>query len=610
MPVPPLCPRLFPCREQAVPTDPPSARKFFSVRHFRLTALVLATALTPTAGFVPTAMAQQAAPRPGQPPITAQTQQSGGPRPAEQTALRLAHADLAFEVLPDRYALAGVATLTLVNGGDVALSRLLIDLDRNLPVSAITIDGRALRTGSWSNAEGLLQIPLARPLRSGARVVARITYGGQPHVAVRAPWDDGIVWSRTRDGKPWVGTSAQGYGCDLYWPCLDFPRGEPEVVDLHITVPRGLSAPANGRFISRQNHPDGRTTWNWRAISPNPYSISLNVAPYQEISGSYHSRFGNDIPLAFWHLPEHATQARRLFDEQFAPTISFFETLIGPYPWATEKLAIVETPYLGMEHQTINAYGADFAPSPDGFDTLFQHELAHEWFGNQMSAADWDDFWLHEGYAEYMQPLYGLWREGPARYAVMMEDMRRQIANRAPIVSGTSKDAESVYEEENGGPGNDIYMKGAWVLHTLRNLIGDAAFFDATRRLVYGRPDPAPGNFHPRFSSTTEFIGIVNQVTGRDYTWFFDVYLRKAALPELVETRTGDQLTLAWRAPDGLPFPMPVEVSVNDVVQRVEMPDGRAVLTVPADAHVVVDPWEKILRRSPALEEWRQRHRR
>ena len=174
---------------------------------------------------------------------------------------------------------------------------------------------------------------------------------------------------------------------------------------------------------------------------------------------------------------------------------------------------------------------------PDGFDWLFQHELAHEWFGNQMSAANWDDYWLHEGSAQYMQPLYGQWREGDARYAIMMDEFRNQIANRAPIVSGRIMTEEEVYQEEKGGPASDIYVKGAWVLHTLRGLIGDAAFWEATRRLVYGRPDPRPGNFQPRFATTPEYIAIVNQVTGRKLDWFFDVYLREAALPELLETR-------------------------------------------------------------------------
>lgn len=537
--------------------------------------------------------------KPGEPPITALTQTSGGPIDPERAALRLEHIDLAIEVFPDTQTLQGVATLTLATSAPQR--RLLIDLDKNLPVSAISVDGQPLARTSWSNPEGRLTIALPSTLAAGSSAVVRITYGGTPHVAVRAPWDDGIVWAKTPEGKPWIATTAEGYGCDLFWPCLDFPAGEPAKVDLHITVPKGLSAPSNGVLQKIDTLPDGRTTWHWRARSPNPYSVVLNVAPYVEIKGIYKSRFGGTIPLYYWHLPGREAKAQGLFAE-FAPTLDFFEANVGPYPWSDEKLGVVETPHLGMEHQTINAYGNNYAKDATGFDWLFQHELAHEWFGNQMSAANWDDYWLHEGYGQYMQPLYGRWREGEARYAVMMEKFRNQIENKAPIVSGRILTEEEVYEEEKGGPGGDIYVKGAWVLHTLRNTIGDKAFWEVTRRLVYGRPDPRPGNFQPRFATTPEYIAIVNQVTGKDMTWFFDVYLRQAALPELIETREGDQLKLRWKTPGGKPFPLPVEVQVDDKVETVTMDGGKGSIAIPASAHVVVDPASRILKRSEAVE--------
>ncbi|WP_308223049.1 M1 family aminopeptidase [Sphingomonas sp. J344] len=276
--------------------------------------------------------------------------------------------------------------------------------------------------------------------------------------------------------------------------------------------------------------------------------------------------------------------------------------MIGPFPFAHEKLGVVETPHLGMEHQTVNAYGNNYKKDETGFDWLFHHELAHEWFGNQMTAADWDDFWLHEGYGQYMQPLYGQWREGEARYAAMMAEQRKNIINRQPLVSGRSRTSDEVYQLEKGGPGQDIYYKGAWVLHTLRYLIGDKAFFDATTRLVYGRPDPKPGNFKPRFTTTGEFEAVMSAAAGQDLEWFYAVYLRSAALPHLVETREGDRLTLEWKTPRGVPFPLPVDVQVDGVVRKVAMDEGRATLTVPAGAHVVVDPMARILRRSPAIE--------
>jgi len=540
-------------------------------------------------------------PKKGEPPITAQTARSGGVIDPDQAKLQFDHADLAFEVLPETETLNGVATLSFTAKGP--LTQLVLDLDKNIAPSAVSIDGMAVPASGISDPEGKLRIALPRPVKAGDTIVARITYGGQPHVAVRAPWDDGLVWSHTNDGRPWVATTTEGSGCDLLWPCLDYPTSEPALVDLHITVPKGLKAPSNGVLVGVDTLPDGRTTWNWRVKHPNTYAIALNVAPYEVISGNYKSRYGNTIPMFYWYLPGEEDKAKGLFAE-FAPTLDFFESEIGPYPFGDEKLGVVETPHLGMEHQTINAYGNDYKKAPEGFDWLFQHEFSHEWFGNQLTAANWDDYWLHEGYGTYMQPLYGLWREGNARYAAMLDTERNNITNLRPIISGKVRTEEEVYETDKGGPGQDIYYKGSWMLHTLRWLIGDKAFFDATRLEVYGRLDPRPGNFSPRYGSTTEYERFVRQVTGKDYGWFFDVYLRQAALPELVETRVDNVLKLTWKTPGDLPFPMPVEVSIDGKVTKLAMPNGHGEISVPTGAHVVLDPDARILKRSIAIEDY------
>lgn len=540
----------------------------------------------------------RALPAKGEPPITELTQRSGGPIDPDRAIEQFDHADLRFVVKPDTEEIDGIATLTFTAKAQMA--RLVVDLDRNLGPQAVAIDGVALPQSAWRNPQGRLIVTLPQPVPEGGTVTARITYGGQPHVAVNAPWDDGAVWAKTPDGRTWFATTDEGYGCDLFWPCLDFPTGEPGSVDLHITVPKGLKAPSNGVLTGIDTLPDGRTTWNWHITHPNTYAIALNVAPYDVLHATYHSRYGNDIPMFYWYLPGEEKQAKALFAE-FAPTLDFYETLIGPYPFGNEKMGVVETPHLGMEHQTINAYGNGYKKTPSGFDEIFQHEFGHEWFGNQLTVANWDDYWLHEGFAEYMQPLYGLWREGQARYDAMMLHQRNLIENRVPMVRGKVISEEDVYEPAKGGPGQDIYYKGAWILHTLRALIGDKDFYAATRLEVYGRLDPKPGNFSPRYGSTDEFIANVNRVTGKDYGWFFAVYLRQAALPRLEETRSGERVTFTWHAPAGLPFPMPIDVQVGDRIERLAMTGGSGTLTVPKDAHVVADPYDKVLKYSQAV---------
>ena len=249
----------------------------------------------------------------------------------------------------------------------------------------------------------------------------------------------------------------------------------------------------------------------------------------------------------------------------------------------------------------INGYSA----SEYGFDWLLQHEFSHEWFGNQMTNADWDDMWLHEGFGTYMQPLYGQYLYGDMPYFSMLQKERSAVKNAYPIVKGQSQYEEEVYDAEHG-PGNDIYVKGSLMLHTLRQMIGDDAFFESIRRLVYGRPDPKPGNFTPHYATTSDYIDIVNQVSGRDLHWFFDVYLREAALPKLETRHEGNTLSLHWQVPHDKPFPMPVEVQVGDKLVTVPMNGGDASIPVPAGALVIIDPRSKVLREMPHFAEYQQ----
>ncbi len=540
-------------------------------------------------------------PAKGYPLLSKRTVASGLPLTAEQKAMRFDHADLAIEVFPDRYAIAGKATLSFTALAPV--KAVVFDLDRNLPISAIALDGKALPRSTWTNPEGMVTVKLPATLATGTKFALTVDYEGQPHVAVHSPWDGGFQWEKTPEGKPWIATAVEGEGCDIFWPCFDNPTVEIPIVDLHITVPDDLVAPSNGRLIGVTDQGGGRHTYHWRAKSPNNYAIALNIGPYRSISGTYRSRFGNSIPMTYWYLPGEEKQAKALFAE-FAPTLDFFEETIGPYPFGDEKLGVVETPHLGMEHQTINAYGNGYKKAPEGYDWLFQHEFSHEWFGNQLTNDDWDHMWLHEGLGTYMQPLYAQWRNGEMNYMSLLFASRGKLMNKFPLVSGKSKTEEEVYQDKTG-PGGDIYQKGSLVMHTLRQLIGDKAFFAAVRREVYGRPDPKPGNFTPRFGNTNEFVGYVNAETGKDLGWFFDIYLRQAALPRLVDTRSGDTVTLRWETPKNLPFPMPVEVAFDGRTVTVPMDGNKGTLTVPAGTHYSLDPMSKILRYSQDIEDYR-----
>ncbi len=533
---------------------------------------------------------------------TAFTLGTDQPRTPEQLAMRFDVADLTLKVMPDDKAIEGVAVLDFT--ATAPIERLAVELDTLLIISEVAVDGTVVPGDRWSNPEGRLTVELVEHLPAGGRVQLRVAYAGQPRIAPNAPWDGGFVWGKAPSGEPWVATAVQPEGCDLFWPCIDHPLAEPGRVDLHITVPSNLSAPSNGKFLGKTDHGDGWTTWNWSAANPNTYAIALNIGPYVEISDTYQSRFGNSFPIQYWHLAsDDPAKARALFDE-ITPMIDFYEATVGPYPFADEKLGVVATPHLGMEHQTINAYGNGYRLDGKNYDWLLHHEMAHEWFGNQMTNSNADDMWLHEGLGSYMQPLYLGWLNGDRYMQAELLDQRNDLLNTFPVVSGEDKTEDQVYQG-GVGPGLDIYNKGSLIAHSLRMLIGDEAFFRALTRLIYGTPTPRPGEFRPRNASTDEFLAIVTAESGRDLAWFFRGYLYQAALPDLRQTRDDRGLTLEWVTGDGGVFPMPVEVEIDGRRRTVAMTGGHGRVAAAEGAHVLIDPENKVLRRLEFIERWK-----
>ena len=520
---------------------------------------------------------------------TAYSLKSGGQVAPLQQGLTVEHADLTFAFDFDNKILMGTTTLTLK--GEGSRSAFSVDLDSVFTVNSVAVNGESLAASQYRNVGGELQITPSSEVTLPLTVT--ISYEGQPRIPVRAPWDGGVMWEKTPDGANWLATAVQGEGCDLFWPCIDQPHGEPNQTDLHIQVPKPLVAASNGVLVDVTDNGDTRT-YHWQTRSAhNTYGIALNIAPYEKLETTYSSIYGNTYPIVYYHLPGNEQQAKILFDE--IPTmLTFFERVIGPYPFGNEKVGVAQTPHLGMEHQTINAYGNEYKKDEFGFDWLLQHEFAHEYFGNQVTNDNWDHMWIHEGLGSYMQPLFAQYLSGDVAYMTYLNNQRKGLINTHPIVSNKLMEVEQVYER-GVGPALDIYYKGSWIMHTLRNLIGDDAFFSAVRELVYGTDQPKPGNFTTIYRNTQDFIEIVNRRTGKDLSWFFDVYLYQPKLPKLVETRTEDSVTFSWNTPQNLPFPMPLEVSVNGEVQVLDITSPKTITVTPFDV-VIADPNSKVLR--------------
>lgn len=523
----------------------------------------------------------------------APAQDSGGPLLPEQAAYDVTHYDLAVAVDPAQRRISGEVTVHAVV--EDRLEHLVLNLDRRLAVTKAWPAGTPAnaRPVERRNNDNQVWIELDPPRVRGDTVRVSLAYEGIPRAAPGAPWDGGLSWDTTPSGAPWIATSCQTEGADLWWPVKDHPSDEPDSMDLAFTVPDSLVAASNGRLQSVERASDSTKTYRWHVSTPiNTYNVTLNAAPYVHLDTTYASTSGASVPVSAYVLPSDSARAAEALPD-FLRQLRFLEQTLGPYPPRADKYGLAQTPFLGMEHQSLIAYGHDFTTGGVGYeapyDALHFHELAHEWYGNLITVHDWKDFWLHEGTATYLEALYTEHRQGERAYHERIDYFRRAMSGERPVARRTPTSAEAIYHR-------DVYYRGAMVLHTLRYVVGEAALRTLLRRFAY--PDGAEtGRSAPfRHVTTTDFVRLAEEVSGRSLTALFEVYLYRGALPVLETERAEGQLRLRWTNTGDLSFAVPVPVRVDGHTRRVSMRGGTGTVTVPREATVEVDPAGWVLR--------------
>lgn len=518
----------------------------------------------------------------------------------EQACYDVLTYDLALKVDPETRTIGG--TLGMRARVLQASASILLDLDDRLTVAGIT---RGQQKVDFAREPGRIRIRgLKEFAEPGQEFEFTVAYSGVPREAVKPPWDGGFTWSKTKSGLPWIATSCQGEGADLWWPSKDQPDDEPESMDIRITVPEPLICASNGRLVKTEAAGRGWRTCHWHVSTPiNNYSVALNIAPYKTIEGQMKSVAGETFPLVYYVLPENYAKGKKLFQE-IELDLAFFESVFGPYPFRADKYGVAETPHLGMEHQSITAYGNDYKGNPwgadQGFDFLLHHEMAHEWWALLVTAKNWNDFWIHEGIGTYAQALYAERLKGPEAYRQVMAEQRIGLENRGAVAPREPHSSQEMYftSKWQESPAGDIYNKGSWIMHSLRYLLGDEDFFRVLRRFAY--PDPALEKLTDgspcRFATTDELLAIAQKETQRDLAWYWELYLRQPALPELSSEVIDGALHLAWKTPKDMPFPMPVDVEIRGKITRVEMKDGAAAVPLRGAKEFTIDPLSWLLR--------------
>lgn len=469
---------------------------------------------------------------------------------------------------------------------------IVVDLDTPLAVEKVTEGGSVVR---YQRKEGRIWIWFPMTKQAGEIIKTSISYAGKPRLAPNPPWVGGFMWKKTPNGADWISVALQNDGADLLFPCKDHPSDKAATSSMHITVPDPLIGVGPGKAAGTKKNSDGTTTFSWRMTNPiSNYSLVFNAAPYRLIKDSVKSITGEDIPIEFYILPENIEKGRKLIDETKKYN-AFFEKYLGPFPFRSQKLGIVETPHLGMEHSTAIAYGNQYKFAEDGLDWLMLHEFGHEWWANLVTASDWRDFWIHEGFQSFLDTLWVEETKGKEAYFTAMKNRQRGFKNRQPVAPREPKIAYQVYMSEPDylNSDGDIYGKGAYILHTLRYLIGDEKFFRSLRRMSYPTKEmeAITDGRQTRLVTTDDFKTIAEQESGIELGWFFELYLRQPKLPRLIQEGT----QFRWETPNDLPFPMPIDVVVDGKTQRVEMRDGKGSVNA-AGGPLVVDPHGWVLR--------------
>jgi Peptidase family M1 domain len=461
--------------------------------------------------------------------------------------------DVSVRVSPADSSLAGhvgISYRVVAPGREMQL-----DLQRPMMLDSVVQEGNPLALRRDGDAY-FVSLRDEAPLGAIRTVTAH--WHGRPVVAVRPPWDGGYSWETDGEGRPWAVTSNQGLGASVWWPNKDVQSEEPDSQRIVVTVPDPLVDVSNGRLRSTTHNDDGTTSYEWFVGSPiNNYSVSVNAGSYAHWSETFDGE-GGPLTMDFWPLAEHEDEARAQW-VQARTMMTCFEHWFGSYPFYDDGYKLVEVPYLGMEHQSAVTYGNAFANGYLGrdlsetglglqWDFIIVHESAHEWWGNNITARDIAENWVHEGFAAYAENLYTECLTGSKEDgAAYLIGTRSKILNDRPIVGAIGV---------NDDGGGDKYYKGANLLHTVRQLVNDD---ERWRSILRGlnrefRHSIVPGR------AVEEYI---TRESGVELGPVWDQYLRTTDVPVLEWSLDGATLAFRWTNVV-YSFAMPVRVTLGD----------------------------------------------
>jgi aminopeptidase N len=399
--------------------------------------------------------------------------------------------------------------------------RLLSDVDEihldlvGPEVLSVTSAGRPL---PHRHSAGQLAIDL-KDVSAGTSVPVTVRYRGRPDEVA-------LLAHPNAHGSPVLFADNWPEGARRWLPTVDHPS-DKATVDLTVTAEGRYGVVAPGRLTDSWRLPDGRRITRWSTSVAIPtYCMVLGLAEFQV------SPLGeaDGVPLTAWVFPPDADAVARVFGRS-GLMLEYYADLLGPYPYS--KLAQVQstTRYAGMENASAIFYAERELQGSEADEFPVAHEIAHQWWGNSVTPADWDDLWLSEGFATYFDALFYEHVEGPEALRTRMKRGRARILE---VMKGAPR---AVVEPEVEDPQEKltsiVYQKGAWVLHMLRRRLGDEAFF-RSMRVYYGR-------YSGSNVTTADLQEVLETETGDTLDGFLRQWLLRDDIPVLDVRWTWDE---------------------------------------------------------------------
>ncbi|NHN27539.1 M1 family metallopeptidase [Flavobacterium jejuense] len=458
--------------------------------------------------------------------------------------------DLNIKINPEERSIVGFNDITFKVVAPT--KKIQLDLFDNMKVDSIVWNNQNLQ---YKRDFDAVFISFPKDLAKDSTEKVRFYYSGNPKVAKNAPWDGGFVFKKDSNGKDFIAVAVQGTGASLWYPVKDSQTDEPDNgASIKVAVPNGLMNVSNGRFLKKEAVGEDYTRWDWEVKNPiNNYTITVNIADYIHI----HDELG-DLDLDYYVLRENREKAIEHFKADVKPMMECFQTKFGQYPFAEDGYKLVETPYLGMEHQSAVAYGnkykkgylgRDLSGTGEGmnFDFIIIHETGHEWFGNSVTSKDIADMWIHEGFTTYSETVFIECEKGYEAAMKYINGQSRNVQNDKPIIGQ--------FGVNNEGSG-DMYYKGALLLNTLRHVVNnDNKWWSIL--LKYSN------TFKKKIIDTQTVIDFFNKETGRNLTPIFNQYLKYTTIPKLEIKGYKKRFQYRW-VTDEPNFEMPVDIMIGD----------------------------------------------